>query len=384
MKNPLYSAILFLSIMLITSCSNRKKPLVYNKITDSIVDSFFVSGLEDLPEDFANFSMINDSICIALASRMRALCIFKESKQSRHFVLAQKEDDIKGIHSIISFMKAYNTGSRNWRLILGDYAIHHSLSVYDQKLNLNKTNNIDYKFPHLSDNYSLVAETPFHPAYITGDTLVTGLTINNASQFDNYYADDMFMRLLIKGDSISFINTFGKYAAGVRSFYPPIPSYAWGNNHVWIVYPGLDTIFSYNITTGTGEKIPIHNPDFVAPKKWTEPAHDDLNYFSKLSRYSNENFKYFGIIFDTHSRNLILWYQKPHKIKEQNGLLNTKGKGEWYIITMSLKGKILRNYKIDEHTYFSFIFQTPKGLAIPRYQNNLTHEKTIHFDIFSL
>ncbi|HET8573003.1 MAG TPA: hypothetical protein VFL76_03945 [Edaphocola sp.] len=279
-------------------------------------------------------------------------------------------------------MKVYNTDN-GWQLILGDYA-GHNLNVYDRGLNQMKGNNIDYTFPHLLDKYSLVAETPFHPAYITGDTLVTGITINNAKQFDNYYADDMFMKFLIKGDSISFINTFGRYAAGVRDFYPPIPFYTWGNNHAWIVYPGLDTIFSYNITTGKGQKIPIHNPDFIAPEKFKDPAHDDPNYFSKLTRYTEKNFKYFGIVFDPHSGNLVLWYQKPHKIKEQNGLLDTKGNGEWYIIVLNQKGEILRNYKINKGNYFSFIFLTPKGLAIPRYQNNLTYEKALPFDIFNL
>lgn len=368
--------------LLIAACSPVKKQFVYNKVTNVIIDSFSVAGLEDLPEDLVRFSSYNDSVCFTVESRMKDLCVFKDTSHNKQFHLIQRESGLDSLRSIIIFLKGYKMDNK-MGFMIGDYSSR-CLNVYNQEFQLLRRNYITYQFPHLADKYFLTASTQLHPAYITGDTLITGITIDDAKQFDNYYAADMFMKFMINGDSISFISTFGKYAAGVRNYYPPISYYTWGSGKAWIAYPAFDTIYTYDIKSGIARKIPIHNPDFIQPKKWVDPAHNDPKYFSKLSRYSTENFNYQGIIFDKHSGNLVLWYKKPHEIKEENGIMKINGKGEWYIIVLNQEGKLLRSYKIDKDTYLPFIFQTSKGLAIPRYQNNLVHEKTVHFDIFNL
>lgn len=364
----LFRSVLFSAAGLL-SCSDSAK--LQQATEPPPIDSFTVSGV-DAGLQVNNFHYINDTTLLSYDLTNMNLVFFYKDRSGNYKAGAKKEIDAEfwSFHFRDDGGKHYFT-DRNNGIIEYNAAADSLLKHYT----------IPHRFRHLKDSFALsVANNS--PVLIRHDTLIAVISPNSNESERLYYKEQEVSEFKFNsaGDTLSYLRSYITKPSDLSDGDFPLGMYAFHRNTVFLIYPQYDTIYSFNRSTNTLLKSPVHNQDFIQPAKFT-CAPFTPGYGSCATKYYLHNFRYYGIHFNDLTNHFLLFYNSP--VKEVKGKIPTSKDQLLQVMVLDEQLRPLNYYTFTKNLEAgSGFFMIPgKGLAMPLLDK---HYETTRFYIYNL
>jgi len=331
------------------------------------IDSFEVHGFE-IGQQVQSLVYVDDTTMYSYIFTNGNLVKFKRKPGSKIYNVGEKEK------ISTEFLSTIVRGDDN-KL----YAIHRNNSVTAYDFSGNKvlyTKPIVHSFEYLKDSFELMSSN-LSPAIVNGDTLVAAFVHNDLGAYANQFKENGIAEFSLTGDSIRYIRSYIPRPKNTIHQYYPFQLYCVSGKNINVVYPGTDTIYSFNRTTGQLKKYPINNPDYKTPGFWDYRKMRDAAYNSK---WVNSNFAYQSFRYDSDKNEYLLFYVEEVP-KNKNG--NPEREGRMFVLVLDSDFKIKRKSYLPvgiKHVIPRSYFHIPgKGLAIPIFKGFDDFENTTYY-----
>jgi hypothetical protein len=289
---------IFLSIILV-SCTNPTKPV--DPINALPIDSFSVSGI-DIGQQADNFQYINDTTLCSYDLTDSRLVYFQKNKSGNYSARIKKQIDTE-------FWSMYFKGDDNKNYFIDGNNV---ITVHDPTdSGSTKKYKIVHKFKFLKDSFGLALanNTPIIKRH---DTIIAVITpISNTSSKLYFKEQEMAeFKFSPESDTLRFLRSYITKPSNLSDYDYPIGSFCLHNNTVYLMYPSMDTIYSFDRTTGKINKTVLNNHDFRQPDKFYCQAFS-ADYGSCATKYYLNNFRYNGIYFNPVTKHFVVFYNAP-------------------------------------------------------------------------
>lgn len=234
---------------------------------------------------------------------------------------------------------------------------------------------ISGELKHLGSNFYF-SSYHYNNAFLKGDTLYASLFFSSLNRttsfftnFKEYLKEPSMFRFKMEKDSLKVLDGVINRPEIALLQTPNFNTYSIATkNNLYVIFGGIDTLYSYDFISNQEEKIALHNPFY---RENDEYDWDNLD-FSYDSKFNIENFTYRAIYLSVDSNNLILFFNAPYweeeKIPYDNHL---------YAMVLNEDFKIKKFYNLGRNYDANCIIGIPeKGLAIP--YTNIENEKVVY------
>lgn len=339
----------------------------------SAVDSFTVSGIR-VGQQVQHVQCFNDSL------------LYSYDKINSDMVYFQKTD----AHSYQALkVKPVNTVA--WSSHFSDdhklnYFIdeENHISVYDSLCNhLLYQKQLSHHFKYLEDAFTFYAANNA-PIIMRHDTLISTVAHSATESYNSWFKEASFSEFIVTKDSVRFLRSYIHKPKNLQRFRFPFETYCYHNNTLYMLYPPMDTLYTFNRNTNLESRIAIHNSEYTVPSTFDNHNVWGAEAGSYQTKYSMQNFQYASLFYNEGTRHFILFYYAaiPAVISRKKATPKDQ----------KLKALILNeNLEKVACYYFSRRFVTPvsyfiipgKGLAMPIYKGDNAYETTT-FYIYNL
>lgn len=229
---------------------------------------------------------------------------------------------------------------------------------------------INASLPVLKEEF-FVGCCNFLPFLQFGDTLVAYYSHSDANDLFKTYEEDAFLQLIPQKNGTVTTKTLLKKPSELE-FYEVLPYlfHCAVNRTLYKMYNGLDTVYSYNLSTGAEGAVSIGNRDYRLPEradlnKLFEPAYS--------AKRSLANFAYCGFFHNPVTGHFVLFYSCP--VLAKPGKNPTSEDVVIKALVLNTDLSILRYLDFQERYFppLSYIHWPGKGLAMPVYTKDPTN-----------
>jgi hypothetical protein len=339
----------------------------------SAVDSFTVSGI-DVGLQVQHVQYFDDSLLYSYDKINSRMVYFK--KESAHSYKALKAKSVN-----TAAWSSHFSGDHKLNYFIDE---KNRLSVYDSLCNnLLYKKQLSHHFKYLENAFTFYAANNA-PIIMRHDTLISTVAHSVMESYSSWFKESSFSEFIVTKDSVRFLRSYIHKPKNLHRFRFPFETYCFHKNTLYMLYPPMDTLYTFNRNTNREVRIPIHNPEYTMPTQFDNNKVWGAEAGSYQTKYSMKNFQYASVFYNEGTRHFILFYYAA--ISEAVNTKNVTPKDQ------KLKALILNeNMEKVACYYFTKPFVTPvsffiipgKGLAMPVYKGDDAYETTT-FYIYNL
>jgi len=370
MKTALY--LLFAAALLLEACQ-QQSPI---RLTEALpIDSFDVSGFRS-GQQVQNLEVIDSSILCAFDPIGARLGFFKRKDPHAYEAIRQDTIDTEtwGSHIIGASGRHYFLSRSN------------ELCIYNRVPSAEKPERlmIRHRFDHLRDSFMLLSMHD-EPILLRHDTLIAHYAHAFLQNYPAYLKEPHALaEWKLSKDTAVFLRSYIPKPAMLAKQCLPFAKHTMLRNTIYLIYPGLDTIYTFDRSSGKTERIAIHNKDYVLPKAWDFQKLWTSDYNSYQTKYNLSTFAYEAIYYNALSRHFVLFYYAPAAARTDGKLATGEDQQLNALVLdedLSQVGYIRFNKPFTQPRNYFFI--PGKGLALPLLKETDDYE-TIRFYIYNL
>ncbi|MFL5752074.1 MAG: hypothetical protein ACJ76F_01605 [Bacteroidia bacterium] len=352
----------FISLHLAFGCKELEMSMPANA-EKSAVDSFQIQGIQSLSE-FLNFKKINDSTFRSLDMQSHEVNYYVNNKNAVFNWKSRIKILPKG------YLPCFFCDRDN-----ACYSINEGGTIfkYNENFLISDTINLTGLLPFLKNNYCFFSYNS-KPLIILGDTIIGSPSYKELDGYYTWFKEPSMMEFILKGDSMTNAHSFFTKPSGLKKIRYPWPAYCYGNNTVALIYPGYDTLYTYNRITRNEKKIPLNNKDFKVSNNYDPKNIGDMGYNTK---YELASFRYEAVYFNELTEHYIIISKLPAENKDKTKAVPFENQHGGALILDKQFATVL-NVKFEKR-YFepaNFFFYPGKGLAMPVFKNKNTYDTT--------
>jgi len=370
MKTVLYLSLA--AVLLLEAC--QQQPTI-GSIEALPVDSLDIQGFES-GQQIQNLEVIDSSMLCSFDPIGARLGFFKRQGPHLYEVLRQDTIDTETWGSHIM-----GTSGRHYFLSRSK-----ELCIYDQVPSSHKPKRltIHHRFGHLKDSFMLLSMHD-EPILLRHDTLIAHYAHAFLQNYPAYLKEPHALaEWKLTGDTAVFLRSYIPKPALLAKQCLPFAKHCMLRNTIYLIYPGLDTIYTFDRSSGKSERIAIRNKDYVLPAAWDFKKLWTSDYNSYQTKYNLSTFAYEAIYYNSLSRHFILFYYAPVKARADGKLPTGEDQQlNALILDEDLKQLSYARFNKPFTQPRNYFFIPGKGLALPLLDETDNYE-TIRFYIYNL
>jgi hypothetical protein len=358
---------IFFSLLAIFFLGCREKPSdSIHSAEQSAVDSFEIRNINSLSE-FLTFQKLNDSTFRSMNLEAHELTYYSKKKGSGFIRADQKKIQPGG------YIPCFFTNGDNISYSINEDGV---LYKYDKNFNITDTILFTYNLPWLKDNFCFYSYNS-SPLIIIGDTVIGSISYKNRDGYSTWFREAAIMEFLLKGDSMQNIQYYLPKPRGLEKSKLPWPTYCYSNNTIALLYPCIDTLYTYDRRLKRETKIALNNPHYKMPAEYKPKGFGDFSYDTK---YELANFRYEAIYFNELTQHYIIIFKLPAENKDKSKTLTFEDQHRGALI-MDQEFNVVSTVQFEKH-YFepaNYFFIPGRGLAMPVFKNKNEYENTMFY-----
>lgn len=343
--------IIVIALLLTTSCIKQQNIEEFTIETSQAIDSFTINKLMGRDEELNNLVLFDDSTLIT-TNLYNQLNIY--SGNNKHFQF-KKSVQLQPTFEQYRFLHFDKKANALYTFV------NKEIHKYNSRFEHEASWQINYQTKTLKQNYYLSSSGDM-PFIQIGDTFICNYTHNNYNYFFDTYNEDALMQITLNKNRTTHVKTIMQKPANLKQYdflnYP----HCLINNTIHKLYSCFDTLYLYNLTSQSQQKVALNNKNYTLPKPLNQSQFGNVSYETKREL---ESFFYTAMYYNTNTKHFIIFYRPPvvNENEQNSGFENKHIKA----IILNNQYKIIQyitfkqNY-IDEHIFLPI---PNKGLAMP-------------------
>ncbi|MDI9320858.1 MAG: hypothetical protein QM530_10370 [Phycisphaerales bacterium] len=348
------------------NCANKETGIQLIKRSD-VTDSFEIERLNNLYE-LGNLSLIDDSTMIGFPSNGSELSTYIRTPQG--FTFKNKRNV-----SIKSSVFTFFIDNKKRANYIGTDKVWYRSNIEEDPKPVNK---IMLRMDSLNESYRIFSAHNY-PAIISDSTLI--LRVCEVSPIDYFkaFSEKSLCQLFFNKDSINEISYMFEKPRCLKEQYEIYPIYCKAYDKVYLIYPCIDSIYTYNLTTKKYSTFNINNPYYSLTEKYDHSKYNQPDY---RTRVRLNNFRYTGFFFNPSTNHFIVYYFRP---VDRRINIPTFEDQKINAIILDMNLKIIKSLEF-ENNYRSpgTYLLTKEGIAMPIFTKKYKNDKTIIYHIYNL
>jgi len=329
------------------------------------VDSFEIGNVQSLSE-FLTLHQLNSSTFRSMNMQTREL---------NYYVKANKVFELKSSMQILpkEYLPCFFRDRDNICYTIDDEG---TIYKYAGDFSILDTIDLTYTLPFLGKHYTFLSYNS-EPLIKLGDTIIGSIGYKGVENYFIWFKEPAMMEFILKGDSMKNVQCYLSKPQSIKNAMYPWPSYCYVDRTIVLLYPNIDTLYTYNRNTKQENKIHISNPDFKTPTIYNTKNFMDFSYNAK---YELANFRYEAVYFNELTKHYILIYKLPAENKDKNKLSSYNDQHR-YVLVLDNQFNTISRVRFERH-YFepaNYFFIAEKGLAMPVFRNKTDYVNTKYY-----
>jgi hypothetical protein len=361
-------------IFFTSSCSHERKK--YQAAEDFILDSFQIDGITT-SDEILYLNYMDDTTLYSLDRVGNAAYLYTKGGKSNYHRTKSKDLNNYSNLGVVSFQ--FNPAKKTF--IYAD-GVSKTFEILDTGFNTLFKSQIHHKLSGLGSRY-MFNSTNSAPIMLSGDTILISKCHMNPADYATYISSEHpISKIALAKDSFVYCGEVASFPSQLSQYYNASSLYCKNGNEIALMYPCLDTIYTYDLKNNKPKKVPIHNQDFRQPASFDFSQMRNVKY---LNEYNIYNFMYLGIVFNPKTRHHVLFYKCAAKANSDNQSAVPSFSDEpMRALVMDDKFTLLHYFTFEKKYFIASFFVMPdQGIAVPKYSNTISDDKKIVFSIFN-
>lgn len=237
------------------------------------------------------------------------------------------------------------------------------------RLSLSKIQEGGYRFSSINNQ----------PIISKDSSLFLMIAYNSPTDFPKWFDEKSFASVNFARNTTQRIEYLFNKPTELKQQIQTAPTFCVNDNIIAMVYPCIDSIFTYNLESKSYTNYPIKNPMYKKSPFYDISRWQEADYFTSLNLKS---FFYEGIFFNPKTNHYVLFFSPP--VDEKIQVPNYDDKSH-YAIVLDEKFKVNNTYYFEEK--FSSptrYLSTSNGIYMPLKTKKQKNETTFKYYLFNL
>ncbi|MES2479337.1 MAG: hypothetical protein V4561_09630 [Bacteroidota bacterium] len=354
------------------SCERKNSaPIAISK--QNAIDSFYIKDVIDNRELFKSIMFDSTIVCYNYYNGeinfYKKNGIYYTKDKTQNIVNSFYIDAFsynQNTQTSILIGKDSNNGVNNYYKIdsLGKQHLVDSI-----RLNLSKIQEGGYRFSSINNQ----------PVMFKDSNLFLVIAYNSPEDFPKWFEEKALASINFSNNKTSEIEYLFNKPLELKQHIQTAPTFCINDNIIALVYPCIDSVFTYNVDNKSYNSHPIKNPFYKKSPFYDITRWQEADYFTSLNLKS---FFYEGIFFNPKTNHYILYFSPPVDDKIQVPNYDDKLR---YAIVLDDKFEVISTY------YFEEKFSSPtrylsssNGIYMPLKTKKQKNETTFKYYLFNL
>lgn len=352
-------------VSLFCSCKSNQ---TVNRIPEKelVVDSFIIDKILD-GRELHTTVMLNDSIIIAWGEGYNVLSKFKRKTNVFNRVYEK----------VITHPNQFRCFFLDCNNVINLIDDTNEWYIFDTNKGLNRKCKLHLKLDHLKENYLLLSLHEYF-AFCKDNKIFIRLTHNAVEYYYEGFNENPIVSVNLNKDSFEVARYLFPTPQYIKNMFRPFSVYCFDGKNIALLYPGIDTLYKYDINKNQYTSAYIGNKEFEQQQTVDQNGMFNSEY---STIYQLHNFQYQSIFYNKNTRHYILFYQT--KVDDSIKVPVWQDQSlKAIVLNEDFKSLYYLDFK-ETYMYTGCFFNTSKGIAMPLYKKNYKTDGNIKYYVYN-